>query len=183
MLKRALIGTFATLALSSLAFADAPAAPSGPPPELAQLAFFEGSWNCTGKTFATPMGPEHMTAGTVHGAKAVGGSWFHLTYDEQKAAANPAPYHAGIYMGFDGGTKKFVQSCVDNFGGYCSESSTGWSGDVMKFEGTSNGTGKTVGVRETFTKKGTTQVTHLGEMQGDDKQWFKTDEETCHKGK
>jgi hypothetical protein len=38
-------------------------------------------------------------------------------------------------------------------------------------------------VRDTFTKKGTNQVMHTGEMQGDDKQWVKTDEETCHKGK
>jgi hypothetical protein len=184
MLKQLFPGTIAALALMStpLLAKDAPAPPSAPP-ELAQVAFFEGTWNCTGKTFANPMGPEHATEGSVHGVKGVGGMWMHINYDEKKTAANPMPYHVDVHMGFDAGTKKFVEVCVDNFGGYCTQSGSGWSGDMMKFEGTANGTGKAVGVRDTFTKKGTDQVTHTGEMQGDDKQWIKTDEETCHKGK
>jgi hypothetical protein len=28
-----------------------------PAPEMSQIAFFEGSWTCEGKMFATPMGP------------------------------------------------------------------------------------------------------------------------------
>ena len=184
MLKLHFSGTIAVLVLMSLPLLakDAPP-PAGPPPELAQVAFFEGTWNCTGKTFANPMGPEHATTATVHGAKAVGGMWMHITYDENKTAANPMPYHVGVYMGYDAAKKIFVENCVDTFGSYCTQSGSGWSGDTMKFEGTGNGGGKQFGTRDTFTKKGTSQVTHTGEMQGDDKQWIKTDEETCHKGK
>ncbi len=171
--------------------ASAPAAPEKPatpaaqarPSELAQLDFFQGTWSCTGKTFANPMGPEHPTTATVHGAKAVGDMWLHISYDENKTAANPTPYHVGVYMGYDSGGKKFVEGCVDNFGGYCTQSSSGWTGDTMVFEGTADGTGPTFNVRDTFVKKGVSELTHSGEMQGENKQWSKTDEESCHKAK
>ena len=171
--------------------AAAPAAPAKPaattapthPPELAQLDFFQGTWSCTGKTFANPMGPEHATTANVHGTKSVGDMWLHISYDENKTAANPTPYHVGVYMGYDAGKKKFVEACVDNFGGYCTQSGSGWSGDTMVFEGTAEGSGQTFVVRDTFVKKGSNELTHTGEKQGADKQWAKTDEESCHKGK
>jgi hypothetical protein len=165
-----------------------PAAPAAPmamkrPPELAQLDFFQGTWSCTGKAFASPMGPEHATSANVHGVKTVGDMWIHISYDENKTAANPVPYHVGVYMGYDAGKKNFVENCVDNFGGYCTQSSSGWNGDTMIFEGTANGSGQALGVRDTFVKKSANELTHTGDMQGDDKKWTKTDEETCHKGK
>jgi hypothetical protein len=186
MLKHSVPAILAVLILTPLSLlakdATAPAAPQAPS-ELAQLAFFEGTWSCTGTAFASPMGPEHATAATVHGNKAVGDMWIHISYDEKKTAANPTPYHVGVYMGFDAGKKSFVEGCVDNFGGYCTQNSPGWNGDTMIFEGEGNGDGKKFGVRDTFVKKGANGLTHSGEMQGDDKKWTKTDEETCHKSK
>ncbi|MCK6683093.1 MAG: DUF1579 domain-containing protein [Thermoanaerobaculia bacterium] len=155
--------------------------PLQPPAELAQLAFFEGTWACKGKTFATPMGPEHATEATVKGAKGVGGRWFHMTYDEKKTAANPNPVHAGMYMGFDAAQKVFVMGCVDSYGGYCTQSSKGWNGDTLVFEGVSNGMGEKTSIRDTFVRKGASQVTHVGEIQGPDGKWVKIDEETCKK--
>lgn len=187
MLKHVLMGTIAALSLTSIAAwakeeAKAPPAPAVPT-ELAQLDFFFGTWNCTGKTFATPMGPEHATVATVHAGKAAGGRWVHVDYDEKKTAANPMPYHAGIYMGYDSAKKQFVEGCFDNFGGYCTQSGSGWNGDTMVFEGTANGMGPPGGARDTFTRKGSSELTHKGEMQGEDKKWMKADEETCHKAK
>lgn len=189
MLRHLICAAVAAAALTSMAatakdeMKSAAPAPMAMPAELAQLDFFVGNWQCSGKSFASPMGPEHATTASVHAAKAVGGRWVHLTYDENKTAANPMPFHAAVYMGYDGSQKKFVQYCLDVAGGHCSMSSTGWNGDVMVFEGTSNGDAGESGARDTFTKKGANQVTHMGEMQGTDKQWMKTDEETCHKGK
>ena len=184
MLKHVLTGTIAALALSSLAFAK-DAAPPAPamPAELAQLDFFAGTWHCTGKAAAGPMGPEHATTATVHAGKVIGGRWLHVTYDENKSAVNPMPYHVGVYMGYDSAKKQFVESCVDVFGGYCNESGSGWNGDTMIFEGMASGMGEPGGARDTFTKKGANELAHIGEMQGPDKKWTKTDEETCHKGK
>jgi hypothetical protein len=188
MLKHAFTGTIAALALTTLSVAakEAPAAAPAPPAvpvEIDQLDFFAGTWSCSGKAFANPMMKEHATEGTVHAARSVGKRWMHVSYEEKKSAANPMPYHAGVYMGYDSAKKTFVQNCVDNFGGYCSQSGGGWNGDTMVFEGISNGSGNAIGVRDTFTRKGANQLTHMGEMQGDDKKWNKTDEETCHKGK
>ena len=170
---------FATDAAKPAAAADA--AP-GIPAEQAQLDFFLGDWSCSGTTFASELGPEHATSGVVHAAKAVGGRWIHISYDEKKTAANANPYHVGVYMGYDAGKKQFVEGCVDNFGGYCTQSGSGWNGDSLVFEGSANGTGQAFTVRDTFTRKGAGQLTHTGEMQGADKQWAKTDEETCKKG-
>lgn len=161
------------------AAAAAPAAPS----EFAQLDFFLGDWTCTGKAFASEMGPEHATAATVHAAKAVGGHWLHINYDEKKTAANPAPFQVGVYMGYDASQKQFVERCVDTFGGYCDQSSKGWNGDTLVFEGTGHGGPAPMGVRDTFVRKGAGELTHSGEMQGPDKQWAKTDEESCKKSK
>jgi hypothetical protein len=188
-MSRHLFAALAALCISPcLSAADAakPAAPAdsapGLPAEQAQLDFFLGTWSCTGKTFASEMGPEHATAAVVHAAKAVGDRWIHIAYDEKKTAVNANPYHAGVYMGYDAGKKQFVEGCVDNFGGYCTQSGSGWSGDNLVFEGTANGSGQTLAVRDTFTKKDPAQLTHTGEMQGADKQWTKTDEENCRKG-
>jgi hypothetical protein len=182
MLKHALAGMIAAVALSSPVVAKDAAPPSpAAPAELSQLDFFAGTWHCTGKAFANPMSPEHATTATVHADKAVGGRWLHVRYDENKTATNPTPYHIGVYMGYDSAKKQFVEGCVDMFGGYCTQNGSGWNGDTMTFEGTNNGMGDPAGVRDTFAKRGPNGLIHTGEMQGPDKKWNKTDEEACHR--
>jgi len=185
MLKHVLSGTIAALVLttSSVLAKDAPMPAPAIPAEVAQVAYFVGTWHCSGKGFAMPMSPEHATTGTVHAAMAAGGRWLHTTYDEDKTAANPTPYHIGLYTGYDSAKKQFAQSSFDTMGGYATQTGTGWNGDVMVFEGSANGMPESMGVRDTFTKKGASEFMHTGEMQGADKKWMKTDEETCKKGK
>jgi len=184
MLKQLVSAIIAVFAASSIATAKdaAPAAPPMPP-ELKQLDFFLGTWHCSGKTFANPMGPEHATTANVHVARAVGDRWLLLTYDENKTAANPVPYHVGMYWGYDSAKKTFVQNCHDNFGGYCMQTGSGWSGDTLTFEGTQQGMDDAGVSKDTFTRKGTSELSHTGEMQGPDRKWMKIDEETCHRGK
>jgi len=160
---------------------DKPMAPPKPAPEMSQLKYFAGNWNCAGKTFPTPMGPEHATEGTVHAALGLGGFWYVVHYDEKKADANPMPYHAGIFWGYDAAQKVFVLRCADSFGGYCAETGKGWSGDTFVMEGPAGGMGPVTASRDTFTKKSATEMVHAGEMQGPDGKWMKTDEETCTK--
>jgi len=184
MLKHLMCGSIAALTLSAGALAkDAAPGPVAAPAELGQLDYFVGTWICSGKTEANPAGAEHATTATVRATRAVGGRWIHISYDENKTAANPMPYHAGVYIGYDAGRKQFVESCVDAMGGYCTQSSSGWSGDVMVFEGTANGMGEASGARDTFTRKAPNEISHQAEMQGADKKWVKTDEEHCHRGK
>ena len=179
-----LFAAMCACALPSLAKEPVKPAPAAPPvpAEQAQLDYFNGEWRCTGTAFAGPMGPEHKTTATVHAARVVGGRWTHIAYDEDKTAANPTPYHAGLYLGYDAGKKSFVQHCHDSVGGHCTSTSQGWNGDVLVFEGANEGDGKSTPSRETFTRKGPDEVMHSGEMQVDGK-WVKLDEETCKKGK
>jgi hypothetical protein len=171
----------ATLAGGPLLAEDKPAAPPKPAAEMSQLAYFNGNWGCTGKAFASPFGPEHATEAKVMARPAMGGFWYGMHYDETKTAANPAPYHAMMIMGFDPGQKMFVSNCFDSMGGGCSQTSAGWKGDVLAFEGTSVFMGKKGGARDTFTKISATEVKHAAEMQGPDGKWIQTDEETCTK--
>ena len=184
-IRFALLTCVALAAVPAFAKEAKPAAPAAPAPpaELSQLAFFEGNWTCTGTTYASPMGPEHATAAKVKGVKAIGGAWVHINYDEDKTAANPTPYHAGVYMGYDVAKKTFVSFCADSFGGYCNESSSGWNGDQMVFEGTTMVGGHAVPSRDNFTKKGANELTHSSEMQGEDMKWAKADEEHCKRVK
>jgi len=188
MLKHISIGTLAACALAAVQVQakDPPAAPMqavSAPAELSQYDFFLGNWNCAGKTFASPAGPEHTTTAVVHAAKAVGGRWVHVTYDENKSAANPMPYHVGVYWGYDPARKLYVQACVDVAGGYCQQTGSGWSGDTFVFEGPGWSDGKQQTFRDTFTKKGTATLTHSGSLLGENKQWVQLDEETCNKTK
>ncbi len=160
---------------------DKPAGPPKPAPEMSPLVYFSGTWDCTGKAFATPMGPEHPTEATVHSALGLGGFWHLMHYDEKKTAANPTPYHAAIFLGYDAALKTFVLRCLDSFGGYCAESGKGWTGDTFVMEGPVGGAGPMTATRDTFTKKSATELMHAGELQGPDGKWMKTDEETCRK--
>ncbi len=173
----------ALLALATLpALAeDKPAGPPKPPAELAQLSYFLGTWNCSGKTFASPMGPEHATEGKASFAHVLGGYWYAFHYAEVKTAANPMPYHAAGFWGYDPGEKVFLERCHDSFGGWCGITSKGWVGDVLTFEGMGSMGAQKMGMRDIFTKKGPSEVVHSSEMQGSDGKWIKTDEESCTK--
>ena len=158
---------------------DKPMAAPKPPKELSQLAYFAGSWTCTGKGFASPFGPEHATEATVKIGSVLGGYWYMFHYDETATAGNPMPYHAAGFWGYDTGEKVFVENCQDSFGGYCHQTSKGWAGDTFTFEGPGSAGGQKVAFRDTFTKKGPAEQVHMGEMQGPDGKWMKLDEETC----
>jgi hypothetical protein len=150
-----------------------------PPAELSQLAFLLGDWACMGKTFASPIGPEHATVAKVSSRRDLGGWWISFRYEELKSAANPAPYQAAGVLGYDPGEKVFLERCQDSMGGSCQQSSPGWAGDVLTFEGPGIVGGQKLRFRDTFTRKGGQAYVHAGEFQGPDGQWIKTDEETC----
>jgi Protein of unknown function (DUF1579) len=169
--------TFAAVSLAAAsAFAQAPPPPA---PEMATLKAFDGTFACTGESPASPFGPAHKTEGTVKGGADLGGYWFILRYEEKKTAANPQPVTAQLTWGYDGAQKKFIGNCIDSFGSICHETSAGWQGDTLVWEGEMMAGGQKMPVRDTFNRKGTT-IVHKGEMQSDGK-WMVFDEETCIK--
>lgn len=179
---RMVAALIALAAAPSLLAEDKPAGPPKPAPEMSQLSYLVGTWNCAGKTFASPFGPEHATKGVAHAQMALDGFRLVIHYDETKTAASPMPFRILQVIGWDATQKAFDSHCYDSMGGDCTQTSPGWKGDALVFEGTGLMGGQKSGARDTFTKVSATEMTHKGEMQGADGKWQAGDEETCHKG-
>lgn len=147
-------------------------------PKVKELQPFIGTFQCTGTTFASPMGPEHPTKATVHGTWTLGGAWLEIRYTETKTAKNPHPYGVLALWGYDEQPKAFVAGSVDNMGGYGTSQSPGWDGDKLVFTGPMHGGGATMNARDTFTRVGKNEIDHEGEMEVNGT-WQKLDKETC----
>jgi hypothetical protein len=150
-------------------------------PKLKDLNYFVGTWQCTGTSFASPMGPEHPTKATITAAWILGGTWLEAHYKEAKAAKNPTPFELRAFWGYDEEPKSIVAGTVDNMGGY-STAAAAWDGDKPTFSGPMHGGGMTANSRDTFTKAGKNEFSHEGEMEVEGK-WMKLDKETCKRAK
>ncbi len=175
----ALAALAALLVGAPLLAEDKPMGPPKPATEMSQLDYMVGTWNCSGKTFETPMGPEHPTQGVAKAQMALGGFRLVIHYDEAKTAKSPMPYHVLQVVGWDSAKKAFDSVCFDVFGGACTQTSPGWNGDALVFEGTALMGGQKMGARDTFTKVNANEMKHKGEMQGEGGKWTTGDEETC----
>jgi hypothetical protein len=164
---------------------EKPAAPKmeapKPPAEVAGFAYFHGKWGCTGRVIGNSTIPAHPTAATATAGTDLSGFWHPWRYTERKTKANPMPFAGAGMWGYDAIQKKLVEISADNTGAYSVAMSDGWNGDAIVFEGDSQMMGQKTRARDTFTKKGPAQFTHLGELQGADGSWAKFDEETCTK--
>ena len=150
------------------------------PDMLRQLDPLAGKWQCKGIAYATPWFPEHPTMGEVSQEWILDGKWLAFTYAEKKTAENPMPFTATGFFGYDPEVKMLVVGGVDSTGGYSTGASSGWVGDVLTFEGPWHIGGMTAKARDTFTTKGASEVTHMGELEYEGK-WMKLGQETCTK--
>src|SRR5213595_3216498 len=107
-----------------------------PGPKLKELQPFVGAWDCTGQLYDSPeFGPGHPELATVNGRWILGNFWVEVDFKETKTAKAPEPFHGLIFLSYDGETKNFVLGSLDNTGSYETAAASGWSGDVMAFEG------------------------------------------------
>ena len=149
--------------------------------QLQSLSSFVGTWKCSGKAFASEMGPEHSTTATVTAKWTLNAKWLDMKYTEDKNSKNPNPVAVSAFWGWDEGVKKYVAGAVDNMGGYGVTQSSGWDGDTLTFEGPSHMGPMTMNGRDVFTKNGDNQITHSFQIQDNAGGWKKLDEETCKK--
>ena len=84
------------------------------------------------------------------------------------------------FWGWDEQTKKIISGSFDNMGTQMSQSSAGWNGNKMTFEGDMRAGGMTMKARDFFTKVSATELEHMAEVEMNGK-WTKLDEETCKK--
>src|SRR5260221_4074164 len=165
------------LAVTTILAADAP---PGPNPKLKDLKYFAGTWQCKGTAFAFMGTPEHKTTGAVEANWALNDYWLLIRYHESKTAVSAQPVDIRLSQGWDDQTKKVASGAVDNMGAYYIQSSPGWDGDKMTWNGDMHAGGMTMKVRDVFTKISATKLQHMAEGEMDGK-WTKLDEETCTK--
>ena len=156
------------------------ASPAKPAPEVSQLKYFAGIWQCEGTDFAGPMGPEHPMQQTVTARMDLDGFWLIQRLEEKKTKDNPHPIKGVYAFAFDPGQKKFVALWNDNSGGWASQTSDGWEGDKFVLVGEYTGGGQKMPTRDVYVKKGAKELTHTVELKIKD-QWSKAVEETCKK--
>ncbi|MBV8200070.1 MAG: hypothetical protein JOZ15_05535 [Acidobacteria bacterium] len=157
-----------------------PAPPKPPVPNeaLAQLKPLAGSWTCTGHTFGP--GPEHPTTATMTVAWHLDGFWLEVLYEEAKAADNPVPLSSISEWGFDLLQKTLTSATVDNWSGIDTQTTTGWQGDKLVFEGSARRFGTQFQDRDTFVRHGDAQLVHTLEASVNDS-WIKLHEDTCNR--
>jgi hypothetical protein len=156
-------------------------AQTGPPPvapEMAQLDIFVGHVTCTGRLEASDLGPGAATESAVEVRKEAGGAAVSLQYAIHTGPGAPAVSGVGFWT-WNPLERKFVGASADTFGLY-NETSPGWEGERMVFQGDGIVMGQRVQVRDTFVKESPTDVHHSYEVNRDGR-WGTIADETCHK--
>jgi len=155
--------------------------PMKPAPEMDKLKWMTGTWQCTGKMMASPMGPEHPSEAEVKADMTLDGMWMLAHYREKKTPQNPMPIQSEDYWTYDAAEKMYDRVTVDNMGGFATGTSKGW--EKGKLVWTSEGMmgGKKMKMRETFVEKSPRELTFTGEMGAPDGKWAPAWEGTCKK--
>src|SRR5438477_1998703 len=82
-----------------------------PAPEMDKMKWMNGTWQCTGKTMASPMGPEHPVEATVTSEMTLDGFWSLNHYREKKTAQNPMPMSGDDYWTYDTAERRLERVC------------------------------------------------------------------------
>ena len=171
----------ATVAILAVTFVAGGASQQPGPPkpaaEMSQLASMDGSWTCDGKSFESPMGPAGTMKSTAQISKDLGG---HFQTGHIKGTGSGMAFEGRFHTTYDAAKKQFVMLWVDNMGAWAQNTSSGWKGDVMVFEGEGHMAGQTMKSRDTFTKSGAKSMKHTWEVEANGK-WMPAGEETCTK--
>ncbi|HEV8320787.1 MAG TPA: DUF1579 family protein [Myxococcota bacterium] len=111
------------------AMAGEPVAPPKPGAEHDVLKWFVGTWKCTGKMEASPMGPAHAVEGTMTTKATWGGLYYEGNWAEKKTKENPFPMKGRSTSGYDLMGKVYTMTWISSFGEQMLAMSKGWEGD------------------------------------------------------
>ena len=152
-----------------------------PAAEMDKVKWMTGTWQCAGKTMASPMGPEHPTEATVTADMTLDGFWMLSHYREKKTAQNPMPISGDEYWGYDAVEKMWDRVAVDNMGGFASGSAKGWEKGKIVWMSDGMMGGEKSKFRDTFTEKNPREVGYVGEIGTADGKWATLWDTTCKK--
>jgi hypothetical protein len=168
---------FIALPLSACASVPAPARPIAP--EMSELAFYVGHWQCRATAFADGAEPTSYDL-AIDVTPRLDGSWFEVV-----VTRDGKPVTAEL-KGFSKRDGKYHHVWAVEQGTWGSLVSLGWSGSKMYFEdefvpAPAVGEEPDPPLRAVFEKLGATRYTHSNlEKRGD--AWKTTFTKTCHKG-
>jgi hypothetical protein len=149
-----------------------------PAPEMAGLAYFEGSWTCEGTMQPSPGAPAGKMTSTAMIHNDLGGFW--QSGRIKGTTAGMPPFEGMFHTTYDPAAKQYVMIWVDNMGAWSRSASKGWEGDKIVYEGEMQMGGQKLLGRDTFTKGAGGSMRHTAEMQVDGK-WTPMGDETCRK--
>jgi hypothetical protein len=152
-----------------------------PAPEMDRVKWMVGTWQCTGKTMASPMGPEHPTEAAVAVEMTMDGFWLLSHYREKKTAQNPMPVSGDEYWGYDSAEKMWDRVAVDNMGGFATGNSKGWEKGKLVWMSEGMMGGQKTKFRDTFNEKNPREITYTGEIGSADGKFSTVWDITCKK--
>jgi hypothetical protein len=151
------------------------------PPEMDKVRWMVGNWQCSGKTMASPMGPEHPTEATVAVEMALDDHWILSHYREKKTAQNPMPISGDEAWAYDPAEKMWDRLAIDNMGGWATGTAKGWEKGKLVWMSDGMMGGQKTKFRDTFVEKNPREINYVGEMGTPDGKWSVLWETTCKK--
>jgi uncharacterized protein DUF1579 len=155
--------------------------PMKPAPEMDKIKWMTGTWQCIGKTMASPMGPEHPTEAEVKSEMALDGMWMLAHYREKKTPQNPMPVSGDEYWTYDAAGKMWDRVAVDNMGGLVNGTSKGWEKGKLVWMSEGMMGGQKMKFRDTFVQKNPRELSYTSEMGSAEGKWTTAWEATCKK--
>jgi hypothetical protein len=143
-----------------------------PAPQLKDLAFLSGSWQCTGKTEGAAAAPFTTKIEVKLDLESF---WYAFDYS-RKGEGQPLTLRG--WMGYTAIDKKYPFVTFNTYGGVVMLSSPGPEGDKLVFTGAAVGI-DSVPTRYTFTRNGDKAFVGRLEGQGDGGAWIAIYEEHC----
>jgi hypothetical protein len=158
-------------------------APGMPKPaaEMDRVKWMVGTWQCTGKTMTSWMGPEHAIEAEVKSGMILDGMWIVHHYREKKTAQNTMPISTDEVWTYDSAESMWDRLAIDNTGGWATGTAKGW--EKGKIVWTSEGMmgGQKMKFRDTFMEKNPREITYMGEIGTRDGKWSTVWDISCKK--
>jgi hypothetical protein len=150
-------------------------------PEMDKVKWMVGTWQCTGKTMASAMGPEHPTEAQVVVEMALDDHWMLSHYREKKTAQNPMPISGDEAWAYDTAEKMWDRLAIDNTGGWATGTGKGWEKGKLVWMSDGMMGGQKMKFRDTFAEKNPREITYVGEVGTPDGKWSTGWDITCKK--
>ena len=120
------------------------------PPELKELAYFQGTWGCEQPADSPSSEPSRFTW-TVR--PDLNDFWYIGHAEEMVSEANPEPVNSREFLGYDSAAQHLVRLVVVGNGNSLNLTSTGWRDEEFVWEGELVRMGQSMPIREVITRE------------------------------